>query len=233
MLKVIIKFLFLIVNHNLMKSSILIFICAFFLSFSSALAQGYRSDRIGFGIGPSFLYGDNTGVMQKFKFKVLPALSLDLQRELSEFFDIKGTVGWQMINSGHFYSQEQIDQISGANLPHAFTGNIFIADAMPIFHFNPKRRTYYADPAFKIYTGLGLGFFHSRRNEEHQIQNNTERRTVIRKASESGVYIPLRVGVSKALQSAADIGVEATICYSPFGQMDGNNLKQKSIRRTC
>jgi hypothetical protein len=212
-----------------MKSSILIFICAFFLSFSSVLAQGYRSDRIGFGIGPSFLYGDNTGVMQDFKFKVLPVLSLDLQRELSEFFDIKGTVGWQMINSGNFYSQEAIDQIAEANLPHAFTGNVFFADAMPIYHFNPDRRGYMASP-FKIYTGLGLGFFHSRRTDEYQTLNSPERRTVTRKASESGVYIPFRLGVYKELQTAANIGVEATIGYSPFGQIDGNDLKQKSIR---
>jgi hypothetical protein len=212
-----------------MKSSILTFICVFFFSFGALLAQANRSDRIGIGFGPSFLYGDNTGVTQGFKFKVLPVLSFDFQKEISHFFDIKGTVGWQMINSGHFYSQEAIDRISEANLPHAFTGNVFIADAMPVYHFNPDRRGYSAS-AFKVYTGLGLGFFHSRRTEEYQIINNTERRTVSRKASGSGVYIPLRVGVYKELRTAADLGVEATIGYSPFGQIDGNDLKQKSIR---
>ena len=38
------------------------------------LAQDSRTDRIGIGVGPSFMYGDNTGVHSKFKFKVLPAL---------------------------------------------------------------------------------------------------------------------------------------------------------------
>ncbi|WP_339901350.1 hypothetical protein [uncultured Cyclobacterium sp.] len=108
-----------------MKSLVSFLICIFLLSVNSIFAQDNRTDRVGIGVGPSFMYGDNTGVHSKFKFKVLPALSLDYQKKINAYFDVKGTIGWQLVNSGDHYNQEQIDIIAADNQPHAFSGSVF------------------------------------------------------------------------------------------------------------
>jgi hypothetical protein len=212
-----------------MRVLLLIVFCIFSLSVGSTLAQNNRGDRIGIGIGPSFMYGDNTGVISKLKFKVLPALSLDYSKKLSTFLDIKGTLGWQMINSGDHYSQEQIDVMAEANVPHAFSGNLFFGDVMPVYHFNPDRSGYLPS-LFKVYSGLGVGFFYSSRTDERLLINEPGRQIESYSDSDSGLFIPFRLGVSKDLPSDAEIGLEGTLIYSPFAQMDGNNLQQKRIK---
>jgi hypothetical protein len=216
-------------KNTLMRVLLLIVICTFSLSISPILAQDNRSDRIGIGLGPSFMYGDNTGVHSKFKFKVLPALSFDYHKKINTFLDIKGTLGWQMINSGDHYSQEQIDVIAESNLPHAFSGSVIFGDVMPIYHFNPNQSGYLPS-LFKVYGGLGLGYFYSTRTDERLLLNEPGRQIESYSDSDSGLYLPFRLGVFKELSSDTDIGLEATLIYSPFGQMDGNDLQQKRIK---
>src|SRR5690554_7366474 len=84
------------------------------------LAQDDRTDRIGAGLGPAMMYGDNTGINRDFKFKVLPALTVDYNKKLHTFFDVRGSLGWQMVNSGDFYNMKQINKIARENLPHGF-----------------------------------------------------------------------------------------------------------------
>ncbi|WP_339926211.1 hypothetical protein [uncultured Cyclobacterium sp.] len=212
-----------------MKSTLSILVCIFLLSLNPVFSQDNRTDRLGIGIGPSFMYGDNTGVHSKLKFKVLPALSVDYQKKINPFFDVKGTLGWQMINSGDHYSQEQIDLIAESNLPHAFSGNVFYVDVMPIYHINPNLSGYIPS-LIKVYTGLGLGYFYSKRTDEKLILNDPRRLTESYPASDSGVYFPFRIGAFKDLKSDADIGLEATFIYSPFSELDGNDLQQKRVK---
>ncbi|WP_339709890.1 hypothetical protein [Cyclobacterium amurskyense] len=212
-----------------MKSSLTFLVCIILLTFNSVVAQDDRTDRLGIGIGPSFMYGDNTGVHSKFNFKVLPAISVDYHKKLTPYFDLKGTLGWQMINSGDHYNQEQIDVIAAANLPHAFSGNVFYGDVMPIYHINPNLSGYIPS-LIKVYTGLGLGYFFADRRDERIIPNDPRGRSETYDASDSGIYIPFRVGIFKELKSNADIGLESTFIYSPFGQLDGNDLQQKRIK---
>ncbi len=212
-----------------MKTVLLTFVgISFFFSLPS-FAQDNRTDRLGIGIGPAKMYGDNTGVHSKFKFKVLPVLSLDYSKKIETFFDVKATVGWQMVNSGDFYNMEQIDKIAESNLPHAFKGNIFFADVMPIYHINPNQSGYLPS-LIKVYTGLGLGYYYSQRTDEKLIVNDPSRRTETYPASDSGIYIPFRVGIYKDLRSDADIGVEATLVVSPFSELEGNDQQQKRIK---
>jgi len=199
----------------------------FFISFSQA--QDDRSDRVGIGVGPAKMYGDNTGVHSKFQFKVLPVLSVDYSKKIDTFFDIKGTLGWQMVNSGDFYNTEQIDKIAESNLPHAFRGNIYYADVMPVYHINPNQSGYLPS-LIKVYTGLGLGYYYSQRTDEKLILNDPARRTETYSANDSGIYIPFRLGIYKDLQSDADIGLEATLVVSPFSELEGNDQQQKRIK---
>ncbi|WP_339901352.1 hypothetical protein [uncultured Cyclobacterium sp.] len=99
---------------------------------------------------------------------------------------------------------------------------------MPIYHFNPNLSGYIPS-LIKVYSGLGLGYIYSSRTDERLILNGAQRRTESYKASDSGIYIPFRIGAFKDLQSDADIGLEATFIYSPFSELDGNDLQQKRV----
>ncbi|MEX0883735.1 MAG: hypothetical protein WDZ72_09705 [Cyclobacteriaceae bacterium] len=208
----------------------IIFLMLFSVQNSLAIAQDDRTDRLGIGIGPAKMYGDNTGWHSKLKFKVLPVLSLDYSKKIETFFDVKATLGWQMVNSGDFYNTEQIDLIAESNLPHAFKGNIFFADVMPIYHINPNQSGYLPS-LIKVYGGLGLGYFYSQRTDERLILNDPSRRTETYPASDSGIYVPIRFGIYKDIRSDADIGLEATLVVSPFSQLDGNDQQQKRIKQ--
>src|SRR5690606_18298621 len=104
-----------------MKKSLLV-ILVLVVSIHFVKAQDDRPHRIGIGLGPAMMYGDNTGINRKFKFKVLPTLSVDYNKKLHTFFDVRGSVGWQMVNSGDFYEERTIAKIAKNNLPHGFKG---------------------------------------------------------------------------------------------------------------
>ena len=212
-----------------MKTVSLIFLSLFVFFLFPSFGQDDRTDRLGIGVGPAKMYGDNTGVHSQFKFKVLPVISVDYSKKLETHFDVKATAGWQLVNSGDFYSMEQIDEIAEANLPHAFRGNVFFADVMPIYHINPNESGYLPS-LIKVYAGLGLGYFYSQRTDERLILGDPRRRTETYPASDSGVYIPVRICIYKDLKSDADIGLEATLMISPFSELDGNDQQQKRFK---
>ncbi|MCC5938977.1 MAG: hypothetical protein JJU34_16990 [Lunatimonas sp.] len=195
------------------------------------LGQDDRRDRIGVGLGPSKLYGDNTGIHSEFKFKVLPALTLDFSKKIHEMFDAKVTAGIQSIQSGDFYNLNEINKIAEASLPHAFTGSLMFADIMPIYQINPNKSGYLPS-LIKGYTGLGLGFFHSSRQDTRRINNDLGgfvEETY--DASNSGIYIPFRMGIYMELEKInGEIGLESTLMMAIFGQMEGNDQQQKSIK---
>ncbi|WP_209331463.1 hypothetical protein [Lunatimonas salinarum] len=195
------------------------------------LGQDDRKDRIGIGIGPSKLYGDNTGIHSEFKFKVLPAISLDFNKKLTEQFDAKATAGFQAIQSGDFYGIRAINKIAEAGLPHAFTGSLLFVDVMPIYHINPNKSGYLPS-LIKVYTGLGLGYFQSSRRDTRRVINDMGGfRDETYDASNSGIYIPFRLGIYKDLKKGdAEIGLESSFMTAVFGQMEGNDQQQKSIK---
>ncbi|WP_114747867.1 hypothetical protein [Pleomorphovibrio marinus] len=198
-------------------------------------AQDDRENRLGFGIGPSKMYGDNTGIHSDFRFMVLPAASVDFSKKINTLFDVKATLGWQMINSGDFYSERLKERISRADQPLGFNGNAFFLDVMPIVHFNPNQSGYLPS-LIKVYTGLGLGLVHSARTETQREYTNFEVPELNTfdeysySASSTGLYFPWRVGIFKELEGrSAEIGLEATIMISPFVELDGNSKQQKRL----
>jgi hypothetical protein len=201
----------------------------------SVFAQDDRENRLGFGIGPSKMYGDNTGVHSDFKYMVLPSASVDFSKRITTFFDAKATLGWQMVNSGDFYHEGLKERISRADQPLGFSGNAFFLDLMPILHFNPNQSGYLPS-MIKGYTGIGLGVVHVARTEikrEYTTLMDPEMNTFNEfsySASSTGLYIPWRVGIFKELESRpAEIGVEAVFMVSPFAELDGNSKQQKRI----
>jgi hypothetical protein len=200
-------------------------------SYQLLIAQDDRTDRLGIGLGPSKLYGDNTGIHSEFKFRVLPAFSLDYSKKINELFDAKVTVGFQSIQSGDFYGMNEISKIADAGLPHAFKGSMFFVDAMPIYHINPNKSGYLPS-LVKVYTGLGLGFFSSSREDTRRFFNHAGGfRDETNNGSNSGLYIPVRLGGYIELEKTnGEIGLEGSLLIAATGQMDGNDQQQKLLK---
>lgn len=76
------------------------------------------------------MYGENTCQCKFLMFKVLPAVSADYYKKINLNFDVRGTVGWQMLNSGDFMEDSRKLDLALAHLPQAFQGNFFYADVM-------------------------------------------------------------------------------------------------------
>lgn len=192
-------------------------------------AQNNRSNRLGFGLGPAVFYGDNAGIYRKFKLMVLPVATVDFSYNIHPFFDIKATLGGQMFNSGDFLPESRKELFSGAGLPYGFQGNLLFGDIMPIYHFNPDQSGYLPS-LIKVYTGIGLGFFHAQRTDERFIFNESGREISSYSATGSHFYIPYRLGIFKSINNnSGEIGLEGTLLFSPFGEMEGNNWHMRMI----
>lgn len=213
------------INQKSMKKALLIIFMGI-ASIYHSKAQDDRTDRIGIGLAPAMMYGDNTGINREFKFKVLPALTLDYNKKLHTFFDLRGSVGWQMVNSGDFYTMKIISKIAEKNLPHGFEGNAFFADIVPIYHINPNQSGYL--PAkYKVYAGAGLGFIHVARTDKFMDLKSDTPSIRSAKGSNSSAYVPFRFGVTTDYKEEWEIALEPTALVSFFGELDGNNLQQK------
>lgn len=206
----------------------LLLVILFFGFCLQSYAQFDRPNRLGFGLGPAFMYG-NAGVYREFKFKILPAATVDFSYKLLPSFDIKATVGWQMVDSGDFYDNSRKQRISREGFPYGFKGNIIFADIMPIYHFNPDKSGYLPS-LIKIYSGIGLGFFQSQRTDEQFIFKESGRENISYSATEAHFYIPYRIGIFKSINdNAGEIGLEGTLLFSPFGEFDGDELNLRTI----
>jgi hypothetical protein len=214
-----------------MKKFVILLLFAMGLQcYSYAQRSMSRPDKIGIGAGPSFLYGDNTGIMSDFKFKVLPTASLDYTQFIDTHFDIRATLGWQMIGSGDFYTEGLIRGIANAGYPHAFDGNLIYADVMPIYILNPDRRGFLPS-LIKFYGGLGVGVFHSIRNDEIRTYQADNFTTEIVRGTNTGVYFPVRIGAYLDVpEMNGEIGLEGTLMVSPFANMEGNSKQQKLVK---
>jgi len=204
----------------------------FLFSYSTLTYGQYnrRADKIGVGVGPSFMYGDNTGIHRELKFKVMPVASVDYTTSISNFFDIKATLGWQMINSGDFYTENLIEGIAAAGYPHAFKGSLLFADITPYYIFNPDRRGF-VPSSFKFYTGLGVGVFHSMRTDEKRLYEGDNYIDLEYSDTNTNVYLPLRIGgFIRIPDTYSDLGIETSLMISPFGSMEGNNKQQKTTK---
>lgn len=218
-----------------MKTSLFALII-FALTLNVVKAQDDRTDRIGIGFGPGMMYGDNTGINRQFKFKVLPVVTFDYHKKLHTFIDIRGSLGWQMVNSGSFYNSRQLLKIAEHNLPHGFKGNAYYGHVMPIYHVNPNRSGYL--PAmYKVYLGTGLGLIHVSRTDRYLrvIGEDIYGEGILsspysEKGNNTSVYVPFMLGVTKDLNEQWEISVEPTLLVSFFGELDGNNLQQKVLK---
>jgi hypothetical protein len=190
------------------------------------------------GIGPSFIYGDNSGEYRDFKFKVLPAVSLSFNKQINENITVRGSLGAQMINSGDYADYDGANTkklIRWGDQDQAFEykGTSYFADAMPMFMTNPNEMGMLMSK-FQFYAGLGLGIMFVDR-EQKTLKNGIITDGVlvgdIVTSNETNVlpYIPMRIGLTTNSGGDWDIGLEFVLVTTLSSKMDGNNIKDKSL----
>jgi hypothetical protein len=217
--------------HNMIRRSIIIFIitCVCHASW----AQG---DHLTVGIGPSMIYGDNSGQYRDFKFKILPAISLSFNKQVNENIAVRGSLGAQMLNSGDYdvpYPKKLV-RWGDQDQAYRYKGMAYLADAMPIFMTNPNEMGMMMS-TFQFYVGLGVGAMFVDREQETLKNGIIEDDALISgdiitsKVSNVIPYIPTRIGISTNSDSDWDIGLEFVLIVTTNSKLDGNNIDYNGI----
>jgi hypothetical protein len=183
--------------------------------------------RVGVSIGPSFLYGDNTGEMQNLKFKILPSAGIDYNLRISSHFDLRTTISRQYISSGSIDGEQFIRRITRGDDPYKFTGNLIAFDITPVLHINPAKDGFHSN-RLKVYLATGIGYFYSSRIDQKIIGQNGNSTTLVYNSSDHGFYLPVRMGIHTKFYEG-DIGFEGAMLISPFQTMDGISNPYKKI----
>ncbi|HLT07231.1 MAG TPA: hypothetical protein VK014_06865, partial [Cyclobacteriaceae bacterium] len=170
------------------------------------------------GVGPAFMYADNAGGLRNSSFKTRPAASLGYSYKANSFIEVKGTFGYQMLESQDpsYYSDSVLRGWVAANQAIGFKGNAYYLDIMPLFHLPFERHIDRGN--VNIYAGVGLGVMFV--DKEEAIVVNNEPMT--RDRSMSLFYLPLRGGISYRIGDHGDLALEATVMASFSDDIDGN-----------
>ncbi len=211
-----------------------IFLLLVLFQCNELFAQKYkRQDRIGFSMGPSFLYSENTGEMKFLKVKILPSGGIDYIKNFSTNWDIKANVGWQSIGTGSIDGEQFIKRITRGGDPFRFVGNLMTFDVTPLLYINPDRKGLQPD-MWKVYVGSGLGYFYAIRKDEKRVVVDDVLMNETFRSIDQGIYLPIRTGMHTKLHKG-DIGVEGVMLISPFQNIDGiaNQYKKISTDVAC
>tara|TARA_R110002020_G_scaffold376262_1_gene587394 strand:- start:549 stop:1259 length:711 start_codon:yes stop_codon:yes gene_type:complete len=199
----------------------------------SVLAQG---DHLSLGIGPALLYSDNSGIYREFKFKVQPAITLSINKQLNEYIGLRGSVGLQLLNSGQYYLELPKQMVKWGNKDQAFAfkGQGYFADVMPVFTTNPNSAGMMMS-SLQFYAGAGFGVMYAQRNQEvlknGLVLNDLLEEGEIIKSKESDLipYVPVRTGISTNLNGDWDFALEFVLLVTTNSEVDGNNIIDKRI----
>lgn len=178
-----------------------------------------RVDNIYVGFGPSFMYGDNAGGLRNYQFKVRPAASISYGRKINPFFEIKGTVGFQMLESQDpgYYADTVLAKWAETGQAIGIKGNAYHIDIMPVFQLTPFDKHIERND-INVFVGIGLGAMVVDKEEARIINNQPE----IKNISMSLVYIPVRGGLSYRLGPHDDLALEASFFATFTDDIDGN-----------
>jgi hypothetical protein len=197
-------------------------------------AQG---DHITLGIGPSMIYGDNSGHYKRFFFKIQPAVTLAFNKQMSEHVGVRGTLGLQKFDSGDYEQYphpERLAKWGNLGKPFAFKGVGYFADAMPIFTTNPNEMGMLMS-SLQFYAGLGFGVMYVQRDQKTLISLFDEEGLpvaddiVTTKESNVIPYIPTRIGFSTNSSKDWDFGLEFVLILTTNSNLDGNDINYNSI----
>ncbi|OOG78142.1 hypothetical protein B0E43_03140 [Algoriphagus sp. A40] len=196
-------------------------------------AQG---NYLSIGVGPSMIYAENSGHYKEFKFKIEPAITLSVNKQLNEFMGIKGSIGAQSFNSGGYDPLNSKYVINWGNNDQAFDfkGRGYFADLMPVLTTNPNAAGMLMS-SVQFYIGLGFGVIFVEREQE-TLKNGVlkngqlvEGEIITTNETSTHPYIPVRTGVSTNLSGDWDFALEFVLITTTNSELDGNNLKFKLI----
>lgn len=198
-------------------------------------AQG---NHVLFGIGPSLLYVDNnSGLYKKFQFQVRPALTLSVNKQLTENIGLRGTLGAQMLYSGEYdlsYA-ERIAEWGQEGQAFEFKGAGYYVDVMPIFTSNPNSLGMTMSQ-IQFYAGLGFGLMFVQREQKTLENGIVEEGELIAgeivRSKETSLIpnIPLRVGFGTNTGNHWDYGLEFVLITSLNSELDGNNINYNAMK---
>lgn len=219
-----------------MKIRVILSLILLFLSYTLH-AQRTR-DYFTIGIGPSMIYGDNTANYQDLNFRISPSLSLGYNEQFSNHFDVRATLGIQILHSGNTFAQINFEDIPKvvdwglAGQAKDFRGQAMFLDVMPVYNFRPVLPDMVGYP-WLYYVGAGFGVMHVSRNEEIMVGiNNFEQadfEILMERRTTTAPYFPLRAGVSTNLEKDYDIGLEFSAFVTTSSSIDGNNIRRKLV----
>ncbi|PZX59220.1 hypothetical protein LV84_01250 [Algoriphagus ratkowskyi] len=215
-----------------MNKVFLVIIFSMFFS-QSLFAQG---DHISLGIGPSLIYGDNSGIYRKFKFKVQPAITLSINKQINEYIGLRSSIGAQNFDSGDYdlAFPKKIRQWGDENQAYGYKGRGYFADVMPVFTTNPNAAGMLMS-SVQFYAGLGFGVMYVEREQKilkNKILGNSEiidGGVVTYNETNFIPYIPIRTGVSTNLSGDWDFALEFVLMTTTNSKLDGNTIKDKSL----
>src|SRR5690606_27454012 len=130
-----------------------------------------RLNSVYVGVGPSFMYADNAGGVRSSQFKIRPSASFAYGREIKSFLEVRGTFGFQMLESQDpsYYQDSVLRHWAASDQALGIKGNAFYFDLMPIFRLPVDRHINRND--LNIYAGVGIGVMLVDK-EEARIVNN-------------------------------------------------------------
>jgi len=208
------------------------------LSFAQTIQAQRTRDYFTIGIGPSMIYGDNSANYPNLDFKISPSISMGYNQQINHHYDVKATLGVQLLNSGNTLSQMShgdIPKIVGwgkEGQAKDFLGQAFFMDVMPIYNFRPVLPDMVGYP-WLYYVGAGIGVMHVNRHEEIMVGINdleeADYEILTQRRSTTAAYIPLRAGVSTNFEKDYDIGLEFSAFVTTGSEIDGNNIQRKFI----
>jgi len=208
------------------------------LSIAANLQAQRTRDYFTIGIGPSMIYGDNTVNYPNLDFKISPSVSIGYNEQISHHFDVRATVGAQLLNSGNTLRQINPEDISKvvdwglSGQAKDFLGQAYYMDVMPVYNFRPVMPEMVGYP-WLYYAGAGIGVMHVNRHEEIMVGINdfeaADYEILIQRRSTTTAYIPLRAGVSTNFEKDYDIGLEFSAFLTTGSEIDGNNIRRKLV----
>lgn len=201
-----------------------IYICLFLISTLST-AQNFNKDIIPrintvyVGIGSSFMYADNAGGLRKLRVKVRPSASLSYGRKINSFLEIRGTLGFQLLESQSpgYFSDSTIIKWRETGQAIGIKGNAYHVDVMPLFHLFPYE-THIGRTDINVFAGIGIGVMGVNKEEVRLVNNQPE----ITNSSISLSYIPIRGGISYRIGPHSDVALEGTFYATFSDEIDGN-----------
>ena len=197
-------------------------------------AQGSR-DHISGGFGWGMIYAENAGIYKFMEFKMEPAFTVAYSKEISDKFDIKASVGGQVLNSGEFrpLNNPIIIEWGDNGQAYYFKGMSYFFDVMPVLNLNPN--TSGVGEPVNFYVGLGLGDMYSERSQrvllDVVIENGIYIQGFVERSNQSTTvaYVPVKFGMVSNFEYEWDIGLELSAMFLMSSEIDGNNMQNKLI----